>query len=282
MFGIITINENELKVKDLKRYRMYYCGLCHELAKRVPGAGRITLTYDMTFLSMLLDGLYDLKRAETKKSCALHPLTKKPLLYGEATAYAADMNILLSYYNLLDKWHDSKNVAAKAGAGVLEARVKKISKAYPEQSRAVRKYIKELHELEAKKCPETEAAAVLTGEMLGTVFSWRDDMWSKDLYEMGFSLGRFIYFADALCDMKEDEKKGTYNIFLIHKKQHPETDIAAFGKDILTITAADAAAAYERLPVTDNKDILRNIIYSGIWGKVMKALGKKDATEGKR
>ena len=31
MFGYVTICEPELKVKDLRKYKAYYCGLCQEL-----------------------------------------------------------------------------------------------------------------------------------------------------------------------------------------------------------------------------------------------------------
>ena len=35
MFGYVTVCEPELKVKDLKKYKASYCGLCHVLKRRV-------------------------------------------------------------------------------------------------------------------------------------------------------------------------------------------------------------------------------------------------------
>ncbi len=35
MFGYVTVCEPELKVKDLKKYRAYYCGLCRTLKKKI-------------------------------------------------------------------------------------------------------------------------------------------------------------------------------------------------------------------------------------------------------
>ncbi len=269
MFGYVRVNDNELKIKDFKIYRAYYCGLCRELRQRMHAPGRLTLTYDMTFLAMLLDGLYDLNRKKGKELCPVHPLKKHPFITSEAVSYAADMNLLLTYGNLLDKWHDSKDVAAKAGSTALKKTVQKIGKQYPKQYKAVKEYMKKLHETEDSESHEIEAAAALTGEMLGTIFTWRDDMWKDTLYSLGFALGRFIYYADAYCDMEEDEKKHNYNIFNIYKKDEPTADIDAHVKEILTITAADAAKNFEKLPIVDNAEILKNIIYSGIWSKVL-------------
>ena len=52
MFGYITVNQQELKIKEYNRYRAYYCALCKSLRERHGIAGQMTLTYDMTFLAM--------------------------------------------------------------------------------------------------------------------------------------------------------------------------------------------------------------------------------------
>ena len=54
MFGYITVNRPELKIKDYDTYHSFYCGLCHILYERFGLRGQVTLTYDMTFLVMLL------------------------------------------------------------------------------------------------------------------------------------------------------------------------------------------------------------------------------------
>lgn len=54
MFGYVMIDKPELKVKEFYRYKAYYCGLCRELKEEYGFRGRMTLTYDMTFLVMFL------------------------------------------------------------------------------------------------------------------------------------------------------------------------------------------------------------------------------------
>mgnify|MGYP000343866993 CR=1 FL=1 len=59
MFGYVVMNRPEIKFKDYDLYRSFYCGLCRELRERYGISGQITLTYDMTFVILLLSGLYE-------------------------------------------------------------------------------------------------------------------------------------------------------------------------------------------------------------------------------
>ena len=54
MFGYVTVNKPEMKVKDYERYRMYYCGVCHALRNTDGAMGQMSLTYDSTFAAVLL------------------------------------------------------------------------------------------------------------------------------------------------------------------------------------------------------------------------------------
>ena len=40
---------------------------------------------------------------------------------------------------------------------------------------------------------------------------------------------------------------------------------------------AEASRAFEKLPILENVDILRNILYAGIWGKIRNAKKRKRA-----
>ena len=79
MFGYVTIQEAELKVKDFKKYKAYYCGLCQTLKKNYGSLGQITLTYDMTFAIVLLTSLYESETMMSKHRCKIHPVKKQKL-----------------------------------------------------------------------------------------------------------------------------------------------------------------------------------------------------------
>ena len=59
MFGYVVVNQEALDAPSLRRYRAFYCGLCRTLGDRYGMAARMALTYDMTFLILLLGSLYE-------------------------------------------------------------------------------------------------------------------------------------------------------------------------------------------------------------------------------
>ena len=48
------LNKPEMKFREFDLYQAYYCGLCRSLKERYGKRGQITLSYDMTFLALLL------------------------------------------------------------------------------------------------------------------------------------------------------------------------------------------------------------------------------------
>ena len=59
MFGYININQKELSEESKKIYQAYYCGLCQKLKTNCGTKGQMLLSYDLTFLIVLLTGLYE-------------------------------------------------------------------------------------------------------------------------------------------------------------------------------------------------------------------------------
>ena len=75
------------------------------------------------------------------------------------------------------------------------------------------------------------------------------------------ALGRFIYFADAAIDYRKDLKNKSYNPFIAMNtgedwKQWEEYLVLELGR---------CADYFERLPLVQDKALLDNILYSGVW-----------------
>ncbi len=264
MFGYVTINKPEIKYKDYDTYRSYYCGLCKELKKRYGAFGRVTLGYDMTFLIILLSGLYDTETKTKKARCILHPLKRHAEALNEFTSYAADMNLLMFYYHCIDDVKDERRAAAKIYSMIISGRVKKIKRKYPEKVNNIEKLMNILDNAEknSDNVENPDAAAGIFGKILAEVFAYKEDIWEEKLRRMGFYLGKFIYLLDSYEDIEEDIKRNLYNPFVPYYDDPDFDDICG---GMLKMMIAECAQTFEELPIEDNIEILRNILYAGVW-----------------
>lgn len=260
MFGYVTANKPELKIREYARYKGFYCGLCRRLQEQHGRLGQMTLTYDMTFLVILLSSLYEPKMEQEKRRCLIHPAKKQVMIYNEITDYAADMNILLTHDHLQDDWEDERKLSGWLGMKVFARKKRKMEEKYPRQAQAIAQALKQLHLLEEKKCADIDAVSRPFGELMSELFVWREDAFQNILRPLGFYLGKFIYIMDAWMDRTKDEKKKCYNPFLTGK-DYTEKRI----HEILDGTLRMAIAEFEKLPCEQDLTILRNILYEGVW-----------------
>ncbi len=122
---------------------------------------------------------------------------------NEATDYAADMNLIVAYHNLIDDWKDEKAYTKKAFAKMLDKDYARVIEKYPRQVHAVEEFMRKTDEVEARGETNLDVVAGLTGEMLGEIFCWREDEWQEELRTLGFYMGKFIYIMDAYEDYDE-------------------------------------------------------------------------------
>ena len=278
MFGYVTVNKEALPEERQRRYRAVYCGLCATLRQRHGLSGGMTLSNDLAFLSLLLNALYEPREQAGRERCPLHPLKAHDYLLSPVMAYAADMNVALAYHKCLDNWRDDRNALAAGEGALLRQAYRKVKDAYPDKCAAIEAWLDAIHDIEARNLLEIDPPMNATGRMLGELFVYPgDETWSEELRTIGDGLGRFIYFMDAYEDLPLDARKGNYNPL---KSLRDREDYEALCKDALTMMIADATDAFESLPVVLDADIIRNVLYSGVWSKYA-LLQKKRGTEGK-
>lgn len=279
MFGYVVTNNDELKIKDYNFYRSCYCGLCRTLKKRHGLIAPMTLSYDMTFVVILMSALYEDPFKTGGTRCAAHPTKKHPTNINKWSEYAADMTILLAYHNLLDDWEDEKKAGHLAVAKTLEKSYKKIAADYPVQSKAVIAFIENTKKCEAAGDTDLDRISGYTGEFLGTLFAKENDIWKDALYRTGFYLGKFIYLMDAFDDLEKDQKKNNYNPLI---KLSKRKDFEAYIENTLVMMMAECSKSFELLPIIQYTDILRNILYSGVWTKYNIIKKQKEHKEQKK
>ena len=260
MFGYIVPQICELKVREYEVFRAYYCGLCKALKKKYKRSA--VLNYDSVFLYLLSDSLCIEETHAQPCKCGLHPMQGRTRIDAKAVSYAADINVLMAYFKAKDDVRDHKK-----GAVWLRRYMKRpFCKAATRQKlieKTAISTIGALTELENQQSPNTDAAADTYGRLLGTVFENADILQSHILYDLGYSLGRWVYLIDALEDAPEDQKSGNYNVYVC---KYGTVD-AAVRKTIeksLVYSLAQAAQALDRLEIRRNKGLLQNIIYLGL------------------
>lgn len=275
MFGYIIINKQEMKFKEFDLYKSYYCGFCQALKQDFGKRGQMTLSYDLTFLILLLTSLYEPETTEELVKCIAHPFEKHLARSNEFSRYAAEMNLLLSYYKCQDDWLDEKKVSKRAMAGLLKKKVAAVREQYPAKAELMADRMNKIHQCEKKGIGSTtesggypaytdrvDEIAGYFGDIMAEIFAWRQDEWEQELRRMGFFLGKFIYLMDAYEDVEKDEKEGNFNPFLplFHTEQFEQSC-----EGILTMMMAECSKAFEKLPLIEYTEILRNILYSGVW-----------------
>jgi len=276
MFGYVVANKEALDPDALQRYQSCYCGLCRTLGKRYGQTGRITLTYDMTFLILLLSALYEPDSVNGSERCMVHPTKQHPYWCNHFTTYAADMNIVLAYHSLLDKWEDDRNILRYAGAKMLRKRYDKLRSKYPRQCSAIIRSLNELALLEKNCKYDLDTAANSFSTLMSELFVYQEDNWAPSLRRMAAALGRFIYTMDAYEDIKADIRKQRYNpLRVMYEEDHFEERC----KDILTLFISECAMEFEKLPIIQDSEILRNILYSGVWTKFIHIRKEKNGIE---
>lgn len=275
MFGYIAINKAEMKFKDFEVYHAYYCGLCHCLKEKFGRRGQMTLSYDMTFLVILLTGLYEPEEKTDISRCVAHPFEKHPACWNIFSEYAADINIILSYYKCKDDWDDERKKKSYMTCKLLQSKVNLIREKYPEKVDLIASKLTEISRLEKENSQNIDVMAGLFGDIMAECFVYKHDEWEGSLRRIGFFLGKYIYLLDAYEDIEDDIKSDCYNPLKdVYNNSSPE-EFATNGRTLLTMMMAECSRAFEQLPILLHADILRNILYSGVWCKYTSVTGNR-------
>ena len=215
---------------------------------------------------MLLCSLYE---GETEASsghdrCPIHPLGGVEWRAASPTDYCADLSVALHYYNAEDKWKDDRSLLGLGYEKLLTGCKQAAESRWPRQCSAIRTCLDRLAEYEAAGSEDLDAVSGCFGELMAELFDYRQDHWSPELRSIGFHLGKFIYLLDAYDDLARDEKKGAYNpLRSLSRQPGYEEEM----KEIFELLLAQCAQSFERLPCVEDTDLLRNILYSGVWLK---------------
>jgi len=284
MFGYVMPEKPELKIKEYELFRAYYCGVCKSIGKRHGQLPRLVLNYDSAFLALLLSSVAGEELSIKRERCIAHPTSRRIVIKDSGIIdYASDMNIILAYYNLEDKWKDDRSALSYAGLLALKSNFKKLRQKYFCKCVIIEDRLRELAGLERQKCASMDMAAEPFAKLMEEVLAFEPVCGDKDtekiLRWLGYNLGKWIYILDAYDDLDDNVKKKAYNPLIYQYGYNNET-ICEFKARIkervefnLTYALSQIAKAHELLKLKSNSAIIENIIYMGMLRKTENILG---------
>ena len=267
MFGYVTADRGELKVKEEALYKAYYCGLCKSLSERYGKMPAAFLTYDSVFLALLLDSLRPDEETIRREACSLHKIKRRPVVRDNAAVdYAADVMVLLAYQKAEDTARDGNRWRGKALTTILKPAYRRVKAKYPRLVAEAEEALSELCTLENSKSPSLDRVAACSGRVTGACFraypEGLDELTESGrrriLYRVGFDLGRWIYVQDAWEDYQKDKKAGVYNP-LLYRKEGIEGIYP-----LLCAYLHQLHADIDLLEIRKNKGIIDNIVRLGL------------------
>ncbi len=220
MFGYVRPLKAELLMKEFTRFRAAYCGLCKQISEQYGQIPRMSVSYDLTFLSLLLISLSSDDAQVELESCILNPLKKKPILKDhKALEFCADMSILLTWLKAKDDTGDEKKIKGVIMSAALRRSGLKAKRLYPKLSEKMALLLKELNL--AEKGKPSLIPADIFGSILAEIFSSAvaavlselTPEFAAALTDSGKNLGRWTYLIDAIDDYEHDTHNNEWNPF---------------------------------------------------------------------
>ena len=265
MFGTMRPVIGRMNDEEKKIFRAYYCSLCSSLGSFAGIVARMGLSYDITFLYMLMDA--ENERVYTKCFCPSNPLRRKVCVpKSHLSEYLAAISVILMYEKCIDNIEDNDNVfKARGMKRFLESGYEKAKEIYPEQAKITNDLMTKMRTVEKAGAADSAARlADLFGKLSGKLLAMCPTECDSELYyALGYHVGYWIYIIDAICDIEEDCKKGRFNPFVLNSEKSAEEILKDKREEIegVLFNSHDCIMDVLKLTdITDNRKEIENII----------------------
>ena len=269
MFGYVRADTPYLYIKDDTLYRAMYCGVCKGIAEVCGHGARMGLSYDVTFLSVLLHNIAGQDVVIEKSHCLTHCIRSRQMAnVDELTRRIGALNTLLAYYKYTDDIEDGdggrgKRLFFKKG-------FRRAKKRYPEIERIVRENLAEQSKLEKAKVASVDRAADATAKMIAEFSDYAlGEKATPQTHNLCYAVGKWIYLIDALDDYDKDRKKNAYNPFVLAYGAECKEKLLA-GKDgdevrfVFHAVFFDIRENLSQIKFHFNRDLSDNILLRGL------------------
>lgn len=258
MFGYVKIAEDELRVREWKVYKSYYCSLCRNIAIYSQLA-RLMLSYDMVFFALLIEAVLPpanegCKRKlfrKCKKECADKKLD-----------YIAAISVILLYLKLQNDYLDGEK-KKRYIMYAIESGYKKASATYPEIASTFQNAMSKLYGLENQKFCDFLMLEHAFSDCFAEVFMQPEfkDEFAEIRGEIAYHVAAWVYWFDMYLDVEKDRKRGDFNAILFCGNENKNRETV---KQMILGHVSKAEELLQALPYSSNLEIVQNIISVGI------------------
>ena len=284
MLGYVKTYKPELKIKDYEAYRGLYCSLCRTLGRQYGVMSRLLLSYDVTFLLVVMLSVKNALPTFKKGRCPFN-LAKRCNYCVDCSSFlsfAAAVTVLMFYYKVKDNIADSgffKRLLMRMILPYASHLRKKALKKYKRLDSIISGGMNRQGYTEANATDNTDRAAHESADTLGKIFCY-DDADNIELYRFGYSIGRWVYLLDAADDIEKDLKNKSYNVFVnryqIHSSADFDEDIKKEVEATLNMSRAQALEALSNLGQEIFTPVIENILTDGMSASMNKVLKGKE------
>ena len=270
MFGYIRARQDKLSESDRNVYQSAYCGLCRALGKRYGFRCRFLVNYDLTFLYLLKASCRE--AAPTKKCmCPAKMFGKKPCVCDpDGYADIAAANVILSWLKMDDNVKDNgwfKALPYRFLRLFYKRAWRRACADAPEFARIARERLNALSELEKARSDSIDATSDAFACIVSACADDLEEPVQRPAKVLLYQIGRFLYLVDALDDLPDDCKTGSYNPlrfrFSVRDGKLCEEDLRYFS-ELTDCSVNISGSAFNLIPVKSYQGLLENIIYLGL------------------
>lgn len=215
MYGTLKPVYNKMDREQRSFFKMYYCGLCSSLGRLGGPIMRMGLSYDITYMYLLLD--CGSKSEIQKCFCPGRIIKKRTCIDSRPLSdYMAAVCVAMIRAKCADNISDNeKQLESRAVLKLTDKEFLKISEGYGDVVDAIQSGLNKIAYLEKnfQNCSHSDIADAF-GALVSELFEKAPGISEPEVFSrLGYWLGRWVYIADAALDLTEDIKKNRFNPF---------------------------------------------------------------------
>lgn len=270
MLGYVKAYKPDLRVREYELYKGIYCSLCRALGRKYSPLAQLLLSYDITFFALIRLGVTREGPHLSPKRCPYNPAKKcMGCSHNAEIDFSADVVILMVYYKLRDNLADGgffEKLAMLLLYPLFALLHRKAAKSAPRAEEIIRSMMQAQAQTEAQADVGIDAAAHASAHALGQLLQLGEPraQQAEALYRLGYCTGRWVYITDAVDDLPKDRKTGGFNALAPLATRLGEEAFYEKARQLLHISAGEAAQAFERLESYRFSEIISNIVYDGM------------------